>query len=161
MLQTEIDALLKKFSEAAQRLLEKNRSIDVTLQEIESRLAESKIELAFWIKTTPSDNDADMMELGFAKVGKRWQFALRSSPAVAKEQSSVARSPRKQFPTALLRASRELRTKAFCAMPEFLEQFRVHLDRRADDIEAANHWVAKVNQPPAATAGNSKTGSKV
>lgn len=137
MAQTDIDALLKKFSEAAQRLLEKDRSIDETLKEIENRLVQSKIELEFWLKTTRSASDAATMELGFAKVGKRWQLALRSPSAMAKQQSSVVKSARKQFPTALLRASRELRTKALCAMPEFLEQFRAYLDRRAEGIEAA------------------------
>src|SRR5208283_6148486 len=92
------------------------------LQELENRLVESKIELAFWLKIAVSTDGADSMELGFDKLGKRWRMVLRSP--TTKERSSVVKSAKRLFPVALFRVSSDLRTKAFCAMPEFLRQFR-------------------------------------
>jgi hypothetical protein len=87
------------------------------------------------VQDTPASQGVDMT-YGFAKVAKRWQLAFRASPFVARDQPSVEKT-RRQLPTSLLRDAREVRSKALCAMPEFLEQFRVHLDQRAVELEGA------------------------
>ncbi len=162
----DLRSLLDRFSKTAERF---NKS-DTTAEDIklaEERLSDAKVGLEFWLDANAKDSltrdPADEQEslsarvpknardpgrasfLGFAKIGDRWQFAVRHvvdfmlGPESIEDYKRVLLSV-----TPLAQAPRTIRVAAARKLPEFIEAFEAELKR----ITPAAQTLAEILRNP-------------
>lgn len=147
---------LSELKDAARRLNEASNTINSTITSIEQKIVEANVGLECWLtaeplQTTepkqiamgPNDDPAHSMTdtiLGFTKVaGEGWRLAVREREYIALDDDPEEQraTPIQSDPSALWRASRELRIKALEKMPALIGQLRDRVNGALEAIAIA------------------------
>jgi hypothetical protein len=141
---------LDELTPIAEKLNEQSNEINTTIAAFNAKLEALNVGLEEWL-----DPDEDHFQVGYAKVGDRWQLAARRCPNIKwiRTINSYGRNdgyyeavPGAGLPRALplLQAPRELRIRALGYMPAMIRQLKQRAEGSLDAIRAAKKLAAEL-----------------
>ena len=157
----ELSRLLSELNETAQELNEASDSINSIILSIEQKIIASNVGTECWLTSMPiysgeptswnDDNDVDHSELtetilGFAKLdqdGGGWRLAVRERRIDNLKYQNGEQDEKIDYwkPTALWRASRELRIRSLEKLPDLIKLLSLRAKNALEAISRAKKLV--------------------
>ena len=151
----ELNASLANLEAQSNELSAVADSISEALDHAETKLSNLSFQLEFWLnrpsltsgtftesKRAGELGRCDVKQLGFAKIGGKWQLCIRSITEITHRESDhleeVSTFSMQVDPncTPLHKASRLIRVKAYNALPKFLDEYTSMIKKLVEDAKS-------------------------
>lgn len=126
---TRLDEIIEKVTVRSQKILDSSDELSKNIQETEDKIALARVTV--WLDAEILEEREGVWQLGFAKCGSKWGFAVRCG------EDDWRHTP-------LVRAPRKVRVAAAPHLAQVIELVYARLCEISNSIEEANECVERL-----------------